>query len=164
MLTQVAVPIIFAYAGEGSDIQRLTNAVQLCLALAVGVFCVTVVLTIGGFVGHEQLFALLVGPQYRSASFLLPLGFLSSGLFVVGQMLSMVPMALGRSQTLLAPKILTALLAIVLNVVGAALFGPVGVLWAGLVFAICYGGWVAVTARRAFLERCAALRLSPHAA
>jgi hypothetical protein len=78
-------------------------------------------------------------------------------------MLSMVPMALGRSQSLLAPKILTALLAIVLNVVGAALFGSAGVLWAGLAFAVCYGVWVAITARRAFIERRTALQLAAHA-
>jgi O-antigen/teichoic acid export membrane protein len=161
LLTQVAVPIIFAYAGEGSDIQRLTSAVQLCLALAVGVFCATVLLTIGGLFAHQQVFALLVGPQYRGASFLLPLGFLSSGLFVVGQMLSMVPMALGHSQTLLAPKILTALLAIVMNIVGAYLFGPAGVLWAGLAFAMCYGVWVAITARQTFVARCRALSAVP---
>jgi O-antigen/teichoic acid export membrane protein len=163
LLTQVAVPIIFAYAGEGTDIRRLTSAIRLCLALAVGILCVTIVLTIGGLFGHRQLFALLVGPQYQSASFLLPLGFLSSGLFVAGQMLSMVPMALGRSQTLLAPKIVTAVLAIVLNVGGAYLFGSAGVLWAGLAFAICYGVWVAVNARRAFLDRCRSLSLA-HAA
>jgi O-antigen/teichoic acid export membrane protein len=160
MLTQVAVPIIFSYAGEGSDVQRLTKAIQICLALAVGVLCVTLLLTITGLIGHRQIFAVLVGQQYQSASYLLPLGFLSSGLFVVGQMLSMVPMALGQSQTLLAPKIMTALLALVLNAVGAALFGSPGVLWAGLAFAICYGAWVTVTARRAFIERCRVLRLA----
>jgi O-antigen/teichoic acid export membrane protein len=163
MLTQVAVPIIFAYAGEGSDLRRITIAIQLCLAMALGVFCVTILLTIGGLIGHRQIFALLVGPEYQSASFLLPLGFLSGGLFVAGQMLSVVPMALGRSQTLLAPKILTALLAIVLNVIGAATLGSPGVLWAGLAFAICYGIWVAITARRAFIERRTALQLAAHA-
>jgi O-antigen/teichoic acid export membrane protein len=131
--------------------------------MALGVFCVTILLTIGGLIGHRQIFALLVGPEYQSASFLLPLGFLSGGLFVAGQMLSVVPMALGRSQTLLAPKILTALLAIVLNVIGAATLGSPGVLWAGLAFAICYGIWVAITARRAFIERRTALQLAAHA-
>src|SRR5258708_32469082 len=78
LLTQIAVPIIIAYAGEASDILRLTKAIQLCLALAAGVFCVTILLTITGLIGHRQIFAVLVGPQYQSASFLLPLGFLSS--------------------------------------------------------------------------------------
>jgi O-antigen/teichoic acid export membrane protein len=147
MLTQVAAPIVFSEAGEASDLNRVRNAIHVCAGLAAVTLVFTIALAIVGAMFHDQIFSVLVGPQYRDVSALLPLATLSSGLFVVGQMLSLMPMALGDSRSLLAPKIWTALLAVVLYAVGAKLFGLVGVLWAGLVFACCYNVWVGLVAR-----------------
>jgi O-antigen/teichoic acid export membrane protein len=97
---------------------------------------------------HQQLFALVVGAQYQSVSAFLPVAVLASGLFVVGQMLSLVPMVLGDSRSLLAPKVGTAILALLLNVAGAYLFGLPGVLWAGVLYSISYLTWLAVVVRR----------------
>jgi hypothetical protein len=65
-------------------------------------------------------------------------------------MAALVPMALGDSRALLAPKIGTAVLALLLNAAGAYFFGIPGVLVAGLVFALCYLAWVAAVALRMF--------------
>jgi O-antigen/teichoic acid export membrane protein len=121
--------------------------------LAVVVLISTIVLTIGGIFLHVQLFELLVGPDYREASYLFPLAVLTSGVFIVGQMISLVPMALGRSRALLAPKLTTAVAAVLLNLAGAYWFGPAGVLWAGLAFSISYCVWVSISAQRLYAAR-----------
>lgn len=147
LLIQLAAPIVFAQAGEGTDMARTNSATRLCAQLAVGMLAVTLLLAAVTSVMHEVIFAVLVGQQYRSVSFLLPLAILGGGLFNVGQMLSLVPMALGATRALLAPKIGTAVLAVVLNLMGAYLFGTTGVLVAGLLFAIFYLTWVALLGR-----------------
>jgi O-antigen/teichoic acid export membrane protein len=160
MLTQVAAPIIFAEAGDAVHIQRITDAVHLALALVAAVVLVTLVLAGVSFVASGAIFALLVGEQFREASGLLWIAVLASGCFVAGQLLSLVPMALGDSRALLAPKIWTAVLAVALNLVAAYAFGVVGVLWAGFIFSLVYCGWVAIAARRLFSSRTRALTLA----
>lgn len=161
MLSQLAAPIIFAKAGLGSDDVRVKTAMQLCFAVAGAILLVTFFLSIGALLFHERLFTLLVGPQYRAVSYLLPLAILSSGVFVCGQMLSLMPMALANSQALLVPKIWTAVLAIGLNIIGAYLYGPLGVLLAGLVFALCYSVWVALLTRSLLASRQDSVSIAP---
>jgi O-antigen/teichoic acid export membrane protein len=162
MLTQVAAPIVFARVGAGADMVRLRSALQLCGLLAAGMLAATLILAGGAALVHRQIFEFLVGPQFWTVSSLLPLAILSAGLFNVGQMASLVPMALGNSGALLAPKIGTALLALVLNTAGAYFFGIAGALAAGLIFAACYLGWVALVALRLFTTQTATPSMAAH--
>jgi O-antigen/teichoic acid export membrane protein len=148
MLFQVAAPIAYAQAGSGSDPRRMQAAVRTCAMLALGLAAAVGLLTLTTMLLHQQLFALVVGGQYQSVSAFLPVAVLASGLFVVGQMLSLVPMVLGDSRSLLAPKVATAIMALLLNVAGAYLFGLPGVLWAGVVFSILHLVWLAFVVRR----------------
>jgi O-antigen/teichoic acid export membrane protein len=148
MLFQVAAPIVYAKAGQGSDPQRTQAAIRTCVGLTLGLAALVALLTFATMLLHRQLFALIVGGQYQSVSAFLPIAMLSSGLFVVGQMLSLVPMVLGDSRSLLAPKVGTALLAIGVNIGGAYLLGLPGVLWAGVLFSISYIVWLAFVVRR----------------
>ena len=148
MLFQVAAPIAYAQAGAGSDPVRTQAAIRTCAALALGLAAAVVLLTLTTMLLHQQLFALAVGAQYQSVSAFLPVAVLSSGLFVVAQTLSLVPMVLGDSRSLLAPKVLTAMLAVALNIGGAYLFGLPGVFWAGVLYSISYLLWLAILVRR----------------
>jgi O-antigen/teichoic acid export membrane protein len=147
LLVQLATPIVFARAGVGVDLARTRSAARICAMLAVGLLSFTVVLAAVTVPLHGLIFSLAVGPQYRAVSFLLPLAILSGGLYNVGQVLSLVPMAFGATRALLVPKISTALVALVLNALGAFFFGITGVLVAGLLFAIFYLAWVAAVGK-----------------
>jgi O-antigen/teichoic acid export membrane protein len=148
MLFQVAAPIAYAQAGAGSDPRRTRAAVRMCAMLALGLAAAAGLLTLTTMVLHQQLFAFVVGAEYQDVSGFLPVAVLASGLFVVGQMLSLVPMVLGDSRALLAPKVGTAILALLLNLAGAYLFGLPGVFWAGVLFSMSYLGWLALVVRR----------------
>jgi O-antigen/teichoic acid export membrane protein len=145
-LTQLVAPMAYSGAGSGTDQRSTASALRLCILMAVAMVGLTALLTAATALAHDLVFATLVGPQYRGVSSFLPVAVLSSGLFVVGQMLSLLPMVLGNSKALLAPKIGTALLGLLLNLSAAYLFGLPGVLWAGVLFSLCYICWVAIVA------------------
>jgi O-antigen/teichoic acid export membrane protein len=148
ILSQFAAPLIYAQAGTGADRRRAAAAVRMCELLAVGVAGVAGLLTLTAMLMHERLFALVVGAQYQSVSVFLPVAVLSGGLFVVGQMLSLVPLVLGDSRSLLLPRIGTAVLALILNIGGAYVFGFSGVLWAGVLVSVSYVVWLTLVVRR----------------
>jgi len=153
IVTQFAAPIVFAQAGQGTNQRRVVSASHLCSLLAAGMLGLTVVAVAGAMLLYPFIFSFIVGPEYRTVSSLLPLAVLVGGLFNVGQVLALVPMVLGDSRALLAPKIGTAVLAVLLNVGGAYLFGIPGVLVAGLLFALSYVAWIMLVARRLLATR-----------
>jgi O-antigen/teichoic acid export membrane protein len=138
---QFAGPIVFARAGDASDPERLGDAVRLTLLFAALMLATTLGLALLANVVHQQVFRVLVGSAYQNVAPFLPLAVLSGGLFGVGQLLCLLPMAFGDSRALLAPKIGTSLLALVFNLIGAATMGLQGVLLAGIAFAVCYVAW-----------------------
>jgi hypothetical protein len=97
---------------------------------------------------HSQAFALLVSASFRQVSWLLPLAVLSGGLFNVGQLLCLVPLAAGDSSALLPPKVGTAVLAVLLYAWGAVAGGVAGVVLGGLVFALLFAIWTVNVAVR----------------
>lgn len=153
LLVQFAAPIVFAHAGEGVEIARMTSAARLCWLLAAGMLGFSLLLAAVTIPLHRAIFSVAVGPQYQAVSYLLPVAVLAGGLFNVGQLLALVPMALGATRSLLAPKIGTALVALVLNALGAYLFGIAGVLVAGLLFAAFYLAWVTLIGRTLVARR-----------
>jgi len=141
-------PILFSQAGDGSNpiglsrAHRLNGLVVLCSVM------LTVVGTALGFLLHKQVFSLLVAPQYRVVSALLPIMLMSGGLFASGQAASLLLLTELNSQGLIAPKIATAVLGILLNICGAYWFGLRGVVYASVLFSLMYFLWVILLARR----------------
>jgi O-antigen/teichoic acid export membrane protein len=142
MVYQVAGPIIYARVGTGGDPAGLRSAAYTCSLLAAGIVGVTLVLVAIAAVAHREIFDLLVAPEFRGVSVLLPIAVASAGLFNAGQILTLVPLASGNSRNLLAPKIGTAGVAVALNVGAAYMFGVAGVVTAGLIFALIFDAWV----------------------
>ncbi len=149
LMGQLMAPVLFAHAGDGRDHARLGEARRLnrwLIALMAG-------LTAAGVAGaallHRPLFALLVAPQYRGISPLLPVVVAGAGLFACGQVAALTTLSATLSRWLVAPKIVTAALGIALNGVGAVLWGVRGVVAAGAVSAAVYMLWVLVLAESA---------------
>jgi len=141
LLSQVAAPILFAQAGDGSHYERVSRARQhvhqLSALLLAGTFTLAGVLWVLG----STIFALVVAPEYRSVARYLPLAALAGGFFATGQMLTTDALLRFRSSALIAPKIGSALLAAILNYVAARTFGLAGVLWASLISTAVYMLW-----------------------
>ena len=142
VLSKFMMPVMFKRAGAGGDATRVTEARRLGRQLVITAIITT--LTAGGvaWLAHEQIFALLVAPEYRGVSWLLPIQVLGSGLFVAAQAQSIVSMVTARSRALLGPKIASAAIGTTLNVLGAWQYGLAGVAWAGVISGAIAFAWM----------------------
>jgi O-antigen/teichoic acid export membrane protein len=91
---------------------------------------------------HEEIFHVLVGPAFATYSRLLPLGVVAGGLLAAGQVVSTTIMSRGVTSELMVPKAVTALFGAALNVIGAWLYGVVGVILATIAFALIFFVWM----------------------
>ncbi len=152
LITGMAVsflgPVLYQRAGDATDHARNANVHRLGWRMSHLSLMVTLLGFAITFALHERLFGLLVAPEYRGSSHLLPWVVLAGGIFAAGQMLALKLMSEMKSSTMTTAKIVTALIGILLNVIGAALAGMQGVVGALVAFSGIYFVWMAVLARR----------------
>lgn len=140
-------PILYQRSGDATDYARNTNVHQLGWRMTYLSLIVTLLGFAITFTLHEWLFNLLVASVYRGSSHLLPWVVLAGGMFAAGQMLALKLMSEMKSSAMTTAKIVTALIGILLNVIGAALAGMQGVVGAMVAFSGIYFVWMAVLAR-----------------
>jgi O-antigen/teichoic acid export membrane protein len=142
LVMQLITPVLFSQGGDGSDSARMQSVRRLNNLLILGTLFLTVLGTLSVFLFHQLIFLLLVAPEYHGISFLLPWMVLSGGIFASGQVASLLLMTNVNTQHLIAPKIVTALLGVVLNFVGAYALGLQGVVFVNLLFSVVYCMWI----------------------
>jgi O-antigen/teichoic acid export membrane protein len=142
MAVQFLLPIMYQRAGDASDQVRNANANTLSWRLAGLSLILTLLLFLVAAVLHPLIFRVLVAEEFRANSYLFPCVILSGGLFATGQTFTSNFLSQMKTKSLIAVKITTGLLGLVLNVVGAYWYGIKGVVYAGLVFSIVYLLWM----------------------
>lgn len=142
LMMQFISPIFFEHAGSGSSQSRMKRTHHLNNLLILGSVAFTVLATILAFLLHNQLFLVVVAPEYREVSSLLPWLVLSGGLFASGQSASLLLMTDLNSQGLIIPKVSTALLGVVLNFAGAYWGGIQGVVFSSVVYSLLHLLWI----------------------
>lgn len=141
-------PILYQRSGDATNPVRNANVHHLGWRLSqISVLASLLGFTIT-FTLHEQLFGLLVASDYRQSSWLLPWVVLAGGLFAAGQMLALKLMSEMKPSSMAIAKIVTALVGVLLNILGAALAGVQGVVGMLVVFSVIYFVWMAILARR----------------
>lgn len=141
-------PIFYQRAGAALDHRRNKDVHRLVWLVALAGLSLTVVAFVLAFFLHEWVFGLLVAVNYHEVSYLLPWIVLAGGVFAVGQMFALKLLSEMRPVAMSGAKIVTALLGIGLNVVGAAKFGLLGVVWGLVTFSCVYFLWMAWLAMR----------------
>lgn len=142
VLSKFVSPVMFNRAG--AEIGRGNEgAVKLGRLLVASAVAVTLVGTAVAWQTHEWIFALLVAPEYRSVSWLLPGQVLASGLLVSAQSATLLPLVSSESKGLIKPKIVSAGVGTALNAVGAWQYGLVGVVFAGVLYGAISYLWIA---------------------
>lgn len=140
--TQVFSPVVFQRAGDASDPERLKRSHQLSYALFAGMVLLTLLVAGMALVCHHQVFRWMVAPEYRTASSLWPGVVIAGGLFAASQTGVLVLLSGIRSRALIVPKIVTAIIATLLNFAGAHWLGLKGVVLAGMASSFIHLGWV----------------------
>jgi O-antigen/teichoic acid export membrane protein len=147
-MLQLVTPVLFGRAGDGTDPARMVQSLRLNGLIFRGSILLTALSTVVALLFHQQIFSLLVAPEYRRVSSFLPWMILGGGLFAAAQIAGLSLLCDVNSRVLLAPKIITAVLGVVLNFAGAHWFGLAGVVYGGLLFSLTYLAWVFALAKR----------------
>jgi O-antigen/teichoic acid export membrane protein len=140
-------PILYQRSGDATDHARNAEVHHFSWRMTQIFLMVTLLGFALTFFMHEWLFRLLVAAEYRGISHFFPWVVLAGGLFAVGQMLALKLMSEMKSSSLTIVKIVTALIGILCNVLGAAYAGMQGVVGALVVFSVIYFVWMTVIAR-----------------
>ena len=141
---QLISPIVFSWAGDGTKAQRLNRAHRLNLTF---VLCTLALAGVAAAIAgryHEFIFRHLVAAPYRGISGMMAIMVLSGGFCAAGQVISIALMTGKKTSRLLAPRIGTGVVGVLLMFAGAKYFGVPGVVWAGLASYLAYFVWVSI--------------------
>jgi len=141
LMVQLVSPVFFQRAGDASDSSRMQQVHTLNWRLTIGALILTGAATLVAFGLHGLVFRWLVAPDYRAVSWMLPGMVLAGGFFATGQFAVISLLSGTETRSLIAPKIATALIGVLLNMLGAAWWGIIGVVSASAVTAAVYLLW-----------------------
>ena len=142
-------PILYQRSGDATDHARNNNVHRISWRIAFSSIFFTLFAFAITFALHEWLFGMLVASEYRRGSNLLPWVVLAGGIFASGQVLALKLMSEMKPSAMTAAKIVTALLGILLNLIGAAVAGIKGVIVALVVVSVVYFIWIAMLGKLA---------------
>ncbi len=142
LMVQLVTPVFFQRAGDASDATRVRQVHTFNWWLTLGALSLTGVAMLFTLVLHRLIFQWLVAPAYREISWLLPGMVLAGGLFATGQFATISLLSDVETRKLIAPKIMTALIGVLLNSIGAIEWGITGVVGAGIVAGVIYLSWI----------------------
>lgn len=142
MVAQFISPIFYQRAGDATDSQRNANVNKLIWRLSGFALILTFICFLITFIFHSQIFMILVNKKYVVVSHLLPWMLLSGGIFATGQILTTNLMIHLKTKTMMLVKIITALLGITFNFVGAYWYGITGVVMSSVLFSLSFFVWM----------------------
>jgi len=147
LMVQVITPVFFQRAGDASDTSRLHHVFRLNRKVIIVALVLTGGASLLAFALHNVIFRLLVAPQYRTVSWMLPGVVLAGGLFASGQIAVVSLLSQAQTRKLILPKVGTAICGVLLNMIGAALYGMPGVVAAMIVAGAVYLIWILCLSR-----------------
>lgn len=148
LLTTFVSPILHQRSGDATNNSRNASVHRISWQLTLFCLLITLIAFFLARGAHEWIFAVLVGPDYRSVSYLLPWVLLAGGLFAAGQVLSLKLMSDMNTVALLWPKVSTAMIGVILNILGGYYAGLHGIVMAAIAFSSLHMIWLAVLAAR----------------
>ena len=141
-MVQLVSPIFFEHAGDATDALRMRRVYTINWRLTMATLILTGIVTLLTALLHNFIFRWLVAPEYRGISWLLPGMTLAGGLFATAQFASLSLFVETEIHILIAPKIATAIIGILLNIIGAFWFRVPGVVGACAVTSGIYMSWI----------------------
>ena len=127
ILTQFATPFVYERFSRAKDASGLREG-RLYLRYVVFMSAVLVgLVTLGAYLLGKEAILFLSNEQYTRFWYLLPVLCLGTGLYHIGQALCLTGLSLNLPRRYMTPKIVSGILAVILNAVLVSLFGMVGI-------------------------------------
>jgi hypothetical protein len=138
-------PVLFQRAVAASNASRNQDVKSLTWCFAGAALALTVIGTAAAMMWHGVVFAVLTdgASSYADVSPLLGGVVFAGGLFATGQILALKPTSDLQLTTLIAPKIVTAIIAVIGNVALARSYGVTGVVASLIIASAAYALWMA---------------------
>ena len=141
-LLRLIIPIVFAKAGDGTDEDSLKAARRLNNSMVLGAVLFTAIAVIVSAILHEGICGIFLAQPYLSESSLLPFFVFAGGIFAAGQILSNNALLGMSPQTLLYPKIGTAVIGGAFTFSLTRTYGMIGTAIAAALFSLVYFAWL----------------------
>lgn len=159
---QFLSPIVFQRAGDGSNSDRMALSLRL---IRIGILTmatwITAAVAVSIFLGGP-IMELFASESYRPGAVYVPLIILGAGLMQMGHLLALVPLTFNKMLSYRRIKVLHGLAAILLNLLGARLFGIVGVCVSLVIAGVAYVAIVAINnGRIVALSHARSTRIAP---
>ena len=138
LLAGFLTPIFYSRAGDATDKSRNANVHNINQLLSYTLLTLTIIGFLVTWYLRDLIFSILVSPEFRGRSYLLPWFVLAGGLFSTGQMLVLKILSEVRPRIMLTVKISTAVFGVLLNIIGAWLAGINGVAGSIVIFSTIY--------------------------
>lgn len=148
LLTNFIAPILHQRSGDAMDQLRNKNVHDITWILTSACLLLTLFVFVAALGMHGWLFSILVAPDYRANSYLLPWIILAGGLFSAGQILALKLMSELNTKALILPKLVTSFIGMGLCFAGAFYLGLEGVVAASVLFSATALAWLAILAAR----------------
>ena len=145
-ISAFVTPILFSTAGDGEDAVRMRRAEKINDLHILGLAGFTVLATLLAFLLRKPVFALLTSDSYASFSMIFPLMVAAGGIFSLGQAFTMYFFLGSKSSAIVGPKVISSIVGIIMNFVGAKYFGVQGAVVSTLLFSILYAFIIARSA------------------
>jgi O-antigen/teichoic acid export membrane protein len=135
-------PILFSRAGDGSDPVRVRAALKLNWAFVGITAAVSALAALATYLLRVPLVRVLCGHGYEEASRYLPGLVIAAGLFACGQIATHALLIHRNTKALIAPKVVTGILAFALYILCARMAGIYGIVLANVTWTLVYFLWV----------------------
>jgi len=148
ILSAFVSPILYQKSGAALDQNRNKEVDNVIIILTLLCLLMTFFVFIISLYFHTWIFGILVGAEFREASIYLPWAVLAGGIFSSGQIVALKMMSDLRPSSLIKVKVVTAVLGILANILGAHLFGLAGLMAALVIFSVVYLIWIFMLSMR----------------
>lgn len=148
MAIQFFTPIFYQRAGDTSDGKRKANVRMMGWRLTWLALVMAGVAFLIALLFHAPIFRFFVAKEYAVVSYLLPWMILAGGIFAACDTITLTMMSQMETHIMIVPKVVTGLLGVIFNLVGAYWCGTVGIVIAFLMFTILNFFWLAGIAKR----------------
>lgn len=126
-LAQLVTPVIFARAGDGTDNDGVGRAQSLNRLALLGTLAATAFAVAISALLHREIFRIFAAPEYRAASFLLPILVTASGLTAAAQVAGIGKMVEFKTRELLMAQALPTALGMAALPMACRTYGLLGV-------------------------------------
>jgi O-antigen/teichoic acid export membrane protein len=152
ILVHLSTPILYQRSNTKSETVEKTDVDRLLRYMVYITLLFTTVIAAIACMFHDFLFSYLVSGKFREVSYLLPWMVIAGGFFSGGQILSLNLMSHFKTYALIPIKIITALIGIVTNIVGAYFYGLIGVICSLVTFSLIYFLWMIIVVRKSAMR------------